>query len=137
MPTVSLAISRCWITLASDLDGDRVISGTVQNTPAAVPKDGDLRHYAGGRSRYSVRDQDDLTLTYTFIHVSPADIVQLLAWRGETVLLRTMDGQRAFCAYQDVPYDRSIGSVPDDDPNGIVTYDAEIQFLRVTYNEEA
>lgn len=137
MPTVSLAINRVWITDPDDPGGDVLICGSTQPSTISVALEGDLRHYAGGRSRASVRDQDDKTVPLTLVHLSPADLVLLVAWRGRTVLLRTMDGEREFVVYSEVPYRRFIGTTPSDDPDGIVTYDVEMTFFRVSYNESA
>lgn len=137
MPTVSLAISRCWITDPSDPTGDRVVCGSVETSPVLNPADGELQQFAGNRSRPVVRDQTAQQLPYTLVRLSPADVQQLLDWRGRVLLLRTMDGQRAFSVYFDVPYRRFIGTIPDDDPDGIVTYDADLTFNRVSYSEDA
>jgi hypothetical protein len=135
VPTVSLDIDRCWITLADDLDGDAIVCGSTQTTPGDSQLDGDLRHYAGNRVRAVIRDQDDRTLTYTLRHLSPTEFEKLKSWRGRVVLLRTMDGQRIFCVYSNPQDHRVIGTTPDDDPDGIATFDVDVIFFRVTFDE--
>lgn len=134
MPTVSLDMTRTWITLASDPDGYAIKCGSTQPSAVDVPLEGEIRYYAGGRNQAAIRDAEAKTLNYTLLHLSPADKDMLVAWRGKTVLLRTVEGEREFVVYFNCPYRRVLHSRPED-ASAEVTFDAEVTFSRVTYSE--
>lgn len=136
MPSlVTLVGTRCWVTLASDTDGPAVICGSQQSSGVDAPLDGEVRHYAGNRAQAIVRDQDDRTLALTLKHLSRGDRDLLLAWRGQVVLVRTMDAERFFAVYFNAPYRRVLRTTPEDGSDGDVTYDMDIAFQRVSWKE--
>jgi hypothetical protein len=136
MYTGILDVDRAWITLASDPSGASVICGTKQVSATGAPIDGEVIHYAGKRAQAAVYDQDDRAPHYTLSHLSWDQLQQILLWRGQVVLFRTVDGGRVFGVYFDCPYTRSLFTTPPDGTEGTTTFDAEVQFYSVTYNEE-
>jgi hypothetical protein len=129
MYTASLDIDRCWITLASDPSGPAVVCGTRQSSPADAVLDGELRHYAGNRVRAAVRDQDDLTLPLTLVWLSSMDKDQIVSWRGQPVLVRTMEGERFYAVYFSAPYHRALHTSTG------TSFNIDVSFQRVTFDE--
>lgn len=134
MPTVTLDMARTWITLASDPSGYAIVCGSTQASGIDVPVEAELRFFAGNRTQAAVRDAEGKTLAYTLMHISPTDRDKLVAWRGQTVLIRTVDGEREYTVYFNPTYKRVLHSQPEDG-SAIFTFDAEVSFLRVTYVE--
>lgn len=131
---ITLGTTRTWITDPTAPGGASVVCGSVQQSPTSVPLDGDIRHYAGGRTQGVVRDQDDKILSYQLVFLSPTALAQLIAWRGRTVLLRTFEAERVFAVYYDCPYSRALNS-SDDVPSAGITFTAAVTFTRVSYTE--
>lgn len=134
MPTVSIESSRTWITDPTDPGGARVVCGTRVSTSAVATLDGAIRHYAGNRVQAEIYDQDEQQIPLTLAHLSPVEMQWILNHRGRTVLLRRPDGTRAFCTYLTVSYRPIYRTVPDDGSDRL-TYDADVVFVQVSYDE--
>jgi len=131
----TLTGTRLWITLAGVADGTAVVCGTQQSQAVDTPLDGEVRHYAGNRIQGVIRDQDDKSMPLTLRHLSTTDRDQLIAWRGQVVLVRTIESERFFAVYYNVPYRRMLGTTPDDGSTDGVTYDVDLVFQKVSWNE--
>lgn len=131
---VSVETDRSWVTLADDPSGPAIVCGTRQGSSAGSTLDGEVRSYAGGRTRAVIRDQDSRTRPLTLRHLSPSELDRLMDWRGRVVLLRTTDGERMFCVYFSVGDRPMLRTTPEDGSDN-VTYDADVTFTRVSYDE--
>lgn len=134
MYTISIEADRAWLVEAANPTGAAVVCGTSQTTAGSATLDGDFRYYAGGRVGVAVRDQDLRQLPLTLKHLSPAERDQIEAWRGVTLLLRTVDGAVMFCSYLSISDKRVLRTTPDDESDN-VTYDVDVTFTRVSFDE--
>lgn len=134
MPIVTLDLNRAWITDPADPGGARIVCGTQAPTGATATLDGAIRHYAGNRVQAEVYDQDELQIPLTLRHLAQSELQQLLDWRGVTVLLRRPDGTRTYCTYLTVTHRIVYRTIPEDSSDTL-TYDADVVFVQVSYDE--
>lgn len=130
---VVVAATRTWIT--DVIDGSSIQVGTRQTSGPSLALTGAVRYFAGNFAAAASIDQDVHTRTYTIAHISAADASWLYTRRGKTVLVRTYDGERFFAVYFTTSPLRHIGTTPDVDDGSGVTYDTDIEFTEVSYDE--
>jgi hypothetical protein len=134
MYTVEIDVSRAWLSDPANPTGPIVACGTLEQD-SVFTMDGDLRIYAGPVVEMATRTQDTRTKQLTMRHLSPAQAEQVRSWRGRQLLLRTADGDRMFCAYLEIDRTRLLRTTPDDGTPGSTTYDLQITFQQVSFDE--
>jgi hypothetical protein len=133
MYTTQLSTDRTWISDPMDPGGASIVCGS-RAEAISDALDGDTYYYAGGLVEGTARPQDTRTYPVVLAHLSAAAYAQFLVWRGRTVLVRTIDGERFFGYYLSMETDRVLRTTPDDDI-GTTTYDVSITFTRVSFDE--
>lgn len=127
MTIASLTGTRTWLTDPLTPGGAAVVCGSRRDGQAADAIDGELVQYAGFRTELESYDSGTLTLPITFAGLTGAQLAQITAWKGRTLLLRTIDGQRYYGGYLAVSVTTYLLAGP--------LYDASVQFQTVSYTD--
>lgn len=125
--TATLTGNRAWLTDPLTPGGPNVVGGTVRSSPFAEVQDGELIVFAGFRQELAVYDSVTSSLTIAFRALTAAQVTQLRAWKGRTLLLRTTDGQRYYGGFLSISVPAYLLAGP--------LYDAEVQFQLVSYSD--
>lgn len=135
MYTTSLPGFRTQITNPVTPGQLGVICGSSIGSGVVDTLSGDVRYFAGGYVEPATFAQDTRTMSITLVHLSSADMAQIVAWRGTTLLFRTREGERFFGVYFATTKTRRLYTVAEHDDGLNVTYDVAIEVTRVTFDE--
>jgi hypothetical protein len=124
----TLTATLAWLTDPLDPGGDSVQCGTRRPQPLTDTTDGELVLFAGGRAEMAVYDAEQVNMPVVFAALTGAQLAQVKAWKGRTLLLRTIDGARLYGAYLAVAQTTYLLASP-------VVYDAEVMFQAVSYSD--
>lgn len=125
--TTTLAVNRAWLTDPLDPGGASVVAGTVRSQAFAESQDGELVVFAGFRTELASYDSVTASLGITFKALTMAQVNQLRAWKGRTLLLRTADGQRLYGGFLAVSAPAYLLAGP--------LYDADVSFQVVSFTD--
>jgi hypothetical protein len=114
---------------------NQLFCGSAQSSGLTDTLDGEVRYYAGGLAEPSVRSQDSRSYPITLKHLSSVQVAQVRAWRGTTLIVRSVDGERFFATYFAIAPRRVLRTTPEDGTPEQVTYDVDIEFTRVSFDE--
>lgn len=125
----SVSASLAWLVDPADPSTAPLTFGTRTNSDPSLNVDGDYRQYSNGASQIVVYETQTSTVAYTLVGLTRDQRVQLENWRGKTLLLRTVDGDRWFVAYLGISPHRRLRT------SAGVRYDVSITFNIVSYDE--
>lgn len=127
--TVTLADTRSWLTDPLNPGGPAIRCGTRVGSALSWTQDGELVVYAGFRTELVSYDSLTGGMTVTFANLAAAQIAQLEAWRGRTLLLRRTTGQRFYGGFLTMtePVANVAGSTP--------VFECEVPFQIVSYSD--
>jgi hypothetical protein len=127
MPTVvTVPASYAILTDPTAPGGPLINSGTVRPSGASFHQDGERVQLVGERSQLIQYDSTTYDLPITFVAVTGAQLLQIRAWAGRTLLLRRADGTRYYGGYLEV----AETQYPRQD-----AYDAAVTFLATSYTD--
>lgn len=126
--TTTLTGTLAWLTDPLTPGGASVQCGTRRPQPITDTTDGDLVLFAGGRAELAVYDAVTVNMPLVFAALTTTQLAHLKAWKGRTLLLRTIDGMRLYGGYFTVAQTTYLLASP-------ILYDAEVQFQGVTYTD--
>jgi len=86
----TLDLAKLWINLLATGEG---ISAPSIGPTSTSGIDGEVRSYAGGRQRFVGREGIAGSFDRTLRLLTLAQVEQLESWRGQTVLVRDVNGQ--------------------------------------------
>lgn len=135
--TCRLVLDRAFINLASD-PSQFVAAGTAGSAGGGgqrtdtVTQEGEFRQYANFNTRLIQGTARTRVLAVTIRACTPAQVQQLIAWTGQTVLFRDTYGRRLWGAYlqpvsTDIPLSGAAGST--------LLTDVVLSFQQLTYDE--
>lgn len=125
--TAMVTANRAWLTDPLDPGGASVVSGTVRTQAFGETEDGELVVFAGFRTELASYDSVTASLGVRFEALTAAQVTQLRAWKGRTLLLRTADGQRFYGGFLAVSMPAYMLAGP--------LYAAEVTFQIVSFTD--
>lgn len=141
MTDIVISAKRTWITdplSPVSAGGPSVVCGSRQTTGINAQLDGNFRTYAGNRRKAVPLEEDTWAVALTLVQLTRSDVRQLVAWRGQTLLLRTYEGEVLYVAYFSNDWLRMLNTEPreTDDWND-VSYMTTITFQVVSWTPVA
>lgn len=134
MYTAQVTETRAWLSDPYDTSSS-IVCGTVETTPLSVQQSGDLRYFAGNIVEGVLYAQTQTSRTLVLRHLSSRQKDQVALWVGKLLLLRTVDGERMFVFYQGITQTKMLRTTPEDGTAEDFTFDVEVQFYRVSFDE--
>lgn len=122
---------RAWLVDPTDPTANPLSFGTRTSTDPALSIDGEYRQYSNGASQMVAYATQTSTVAYVLVNLDRAARIQIEQWRGKTLLLRTVDGDRWFVSYLGISPHRRLRT------SSGVRYDVSITFSIVSYDESA
>lgn len=128
MATTGIVASPlAWITDPFDPGGAVVTCGTRRSGPSQRHVDGEVRDFVGNASQIVSFGTGGGSVPIVFAALTQAQVAQLDAWMGQTLLLRTKDGQRYYGGYFADGLTTYLTAGP--------LYDLEVEFLVTSYSD--
>lgn len=127
--TTTLSDSRSWLSDPLTPGGTTIRCGTRITAPLTETQDGELVVYAGFRTELASYDSVSGSIGVAFVGVTAAQVAQLRAWKGRTLLLRRTDGQRFYGGYLSLSAPAFLLAGPPP------LYDVEVTFQVVTFSD--
>lgn len=93
-------LDKLWLHLADDLG--TYLALPVQPVAETDAADAEVRRYGRGRDVLVVRPGQTRTIPITLRRVSWADLQTLRSWTGRLLMLRDLNGRKAFGVYRQV-----------------------------------
>lgn len=133
MPTstviCSVSAARAWLVDPADPTTSPLGLGTKTSTDPSLSIDGEYRQYSNGASQMVAFETQTSTVSYVLVNLTRDQRLQLEQWRGKTLLLRTVDGDRWFVSYLAISPHRRLHTTSG------IRYDVTITFNIVSYDE--